>query len=197
MYHVFNKTCLTLAAAALELSWSPLRSQCMGNFLQRRHQANVKPFAKVTMRNQRIVIFQSRPPRLCAHIAFARDFSVSWGTGATATSTNGACDASKRPHSARKQSFATKFRCHVAVFAMLPRLRRHRRRANERCDWPKAAIDRRGVSTRSGPKQLVCEILTLSEHDIAIDCDIANHLPCTADRSKRDAMLASWKCHES
>ena len=62
---------------------------------------------------------------------------------------------------------------------MLPRLRRHRRRANERCDWPKAAIARRGVSTRSGPKRLICEILTLSEHDIAIGCDIANHLPCT------------------
>ena len=78
-------------------------------------QTNLKPFAKVKMRNQRIVILRSRPPRLCAHIAFARDLSVSWGSGATATSTNGACDASKRPHSARKQSYATKFRCHVAV----------------------------------------------------------------------------------
>ena len=63
---------------------------------------------------------------------------------------------------------------------MLPRLRRHRRRANERCDWPKAAIDRRGVSTPSGPKRLICEVLTLLEHDIAMSCDIANHLPCTA-----------------
>ena len=53
-------------------------------------------------------------------------------------------------------------------------------RIDVRCDWPKAAIDRRGVSTRSGPKRLICEILTLSEHDIAIGCDIANHLPCTA-----------------
>ena len=78
-------------------------------------QTNLKPFAKVTMRNQRIVTLRSRPPRLCAHIAFARDFSVPWGTGATATSTDAACVASKRPHSARKQSYATKFRCHVAI----------------------------------------------------------------------------------
>ena len=27
MYYVFTRTCLTLAAAALELSWSPLRSK--------------------------------------------------------------------------------------------------------------------------------------------------------------------------
>ena len=78
-------------------------------------QTNLKPFAKFTMRNQRIVTLRSRQARLCAHIAFARDFSVSWGPGATATSTNGACDASKRPDSARTQLYATNFRCLVAV----------------------------------------------------------------------------------
>ena len=96
-------------------------------------QTNLKPFANA-MHNQQIVRLRSYAPRLCAHIAFAREFSVSWGTGAIATTTNGACDASKRPYSAQKPSNATES-CRSA--AMLSRLRRHRRRAEEGCDWPK------------------------------------------------------------